>query len=274
MAHFIINSFWLWDIKYAIKAEKWKERNGKHIRSWLEAVGQFEKLSSLAIIHFEHPLWAFPKVKSSEMIFHTKNIKHPLIPQTDNVGNDFKLSKENSIAIITGSNMSGKSTFLRTIAVNLVLAYAGAPVCAEEMTCGIFNIYTSMRKTDDVKGNVSTFYSELLRIKNIVNMANRGINILFLIDEIFNGTNSQDRTTGATAVLNTLQLENTLGIISTHDLKLCNLSDNPGSKYINYHFREYYENNSIKFDYKIYPGPSRTRNAIFLIKMAGIPIKD
>lgn len=274
LPHFIVNTFWLWDIKNAIKAEKWKNKHGKNIRNWLETVGHFESLSSLSIIPFENQSWIFPNIDISEPTISVEDIKHPLIPKKSNIGNNFNLSKEKKTAIITGSNMSGKSTFLRTIAINLALAYAGAPVNAKKMTCGIFTIYTSMRTKDNLKGNISTFYSELLRIKSILDTAKTGKNTLFLIDEIFNGTNSQDRITGAIAVLNSLQLDNTIGIISTHDLELCNLAKTSNSKFINYHFKENYKNNTIQFDYKIYPGPSETRNALFLIKMVGIPINN
>lgn len=272
--HFIVNSFWLWDIKCAIEADRWKEKNGKHIRLWFEAIGHIEKLSSLSIIHFEHPSWAFPDVSQSDIIINAQNIRHPLISKTINVGNDFILSMEKNTVILTGSNMSGKSTFLRTIAINLILAYTGSPVCATKLTCGMFNIYTSMRTKDNLTSHVSTFFSELYRIKKIVDMVNSDKKVIYLIDEIFSGTNSQDRVIGAIAVLKALQLDNAIGIISTHDLELCRLAYGYESKFVNYHFREYYDNNNILFDYKIYLGPSETRNALFLIKMVGIPIND
>ena len=270
LVHFVLNIVWLWDIKCALMTLEWKNKFGKKIHLWFEKVGQIEKLSSLAILSFEHPSWPFPEIMNSRIALHGENIRHPLIPDESSTGNNFSLNAQKSTAIITGSNMSGKSTFLRTIGVNLVLAYAGAPVCADSMSCGILNIYTSMRTKDSLKGNVSTFFSELLRIKQILSFVNSGRNVLFLIDEIFSGTNSTDRITGATAVLKSLQSDNSLGLISTHDLELCELEKETENKFVNYHFREYYENNSVRFDYKIYPGPSKTRNAVYLMKMVGI----
>jgi len=269
--HFIVNSFWLWDIKCAIKATRWKKKNWRHVRKWLETIGHFEKLSSLSIIAFEHPSWSFPAIDSQEIEITAKNIRHPLIFEKINIGNDFSLNPQRH-TIITGSNMSGKSTFLRTIGINLVLSYTGAPVCSDEMNNGIFLIYTSMCKRDNLKKNISTFFSELIRIKNIVDIVHTGEKTIYLIDEIFSGTNSHDKIAGAKSVLHALQLENTLGIISTHDLEICNLSNGLNSKFVNYHFREYYEDNNIKFEYKIHAGPSKTRNALFLAKMVGIPI--
>lgn len=273
LAHFIVNAIWLWDIKCVIKSEKWKRNNGKRIRKWIEAIGHLEKISSLSIIAFENPSWTFPLICDSGSIT-ARNIGHPLISASNNIGNDFSLNSEKNIAIITGSNMSGKSTFLRTVAINLVLAYAGSPVCANEMECGLFNIYTSMRTKDNLNRNVSTFFSELLRIKTILNSVSSGKQTIFFIDEIFSGTNSMDRVTGAMAVLKTLQSNNSLGMISTHDLELCKLEDDCEKRFINYHFREYYEDNNIRFDYKLHMGPSETRNAIYLIKMVGIPITE
>jgi hypothetical protein len=274
LAHFIVNAIWLWDIKCVINGERWKRNNGKRIREWIETIGHIERLSSLSIIAFEHQAWPFPLVNDSKRSISARNIGHPLIPAHNNVGNDFLLNSETSTAIITGSNMSGKSTFLRTVAVNLILAYAGSPVCANEMECGLFDIYTSMRTRDNLNRNVSTFFSELLRIKTIINSVSTGKMTTFFIDEIFSGTNSMDRVTGAIAVLKTLQSKNSLGMISTHDLELCKLEKECEDRFVNYHFREYYEDNNIRFDYKLYKGPSDTKNAIYLIKMVGIPIID
>ncbi|MFW6253465.1 MAG: MutS-related protein, partial [Chitinivibrionales bacterium] len=173
--------------------------------------------------------------------------------------------------IITGSNMSGKSTFLRTVGINLVLGYAGAPVCASRMGCSPIHVYTSMRIGDNLRNNVSTFYAELLRIKKIVDAVKRKENILFLLDELFRGTNSQDRHDGAVAVVKALKTDHTLGIISTHDLQLSELGQKDTSIYA-CHFKEYYVDQEIHFDYKLYPGPSTTRNAMFLIRTMGIPV--
>jgi hypothetical protein len=274
VVHFLLNLFLLWDIFCAAWLERWKKRNGKAVRQWLEAIGEFEKLSSLSIIRFEHPEWAFPKIDGSRLTIAARDLRHPLLPENTSVGNDFSLGTDKTTAIITGSNMSGKSTFLRAVGVNLVLAYTGAPVSARELTCGFLAVCTSMQTRDDLRGNISTYYAELLRIKGILDTVASGRNTLFLIDEIFSGTNSRDRTAGAVAVLKALQRGNTLGVISTHDLELCNLARESGSRFENYHFREFYEDDEIRFDYRLRAGPSKTRNALFLIRQVGIPVDE
>jgi DNA mismatch repair ATPase MutS len=166
--------------------------------------------------------------------------------------------------------MSGKSTLLRTVGINLVLAYAGAPVCASVFRCPVMDIYTSMRTSDKLEEGISSFYAELLRVKMIIEAARSGKPLLFLLDEIFKGTNSMDRHTGASMLIKKLSGFGAMGLVSTHDLELAELEKNSGSRIMNYHFQEYYENNEIHFDYKLRPGVSNTRNAIYLMKMAGI----
>ncbi|MGF1758696.1 hypothetical protein L4D76_12285 [Photobacterium sagamiensis] len=272
MVHFLVNIFSLWDVNCAISATKWKISYGQFIPKWFDVTSEIEALSSLAILSFENPSWNMPNVNDS-MAVNAHNIMHPLISNKNNIGNDFILNDTNRIAIISGSNMSGKSTFLRTIATNLLLAYAGAPVCAESLSCGRFDIITSMRTKDNVSKNISTFYSELLRIKAMLNSIS--INkTFFLIDEIFSGTNSKDRIDGALIVLKQLNQHNSLGMISTHDLELCSLEKDKEQPFSNHHFREHYIDDKIKFDYKIYPGPSKTSNAIFIMRMIGIPTES
>ncbi len=274
MGHFFANIIWLWDLQNVIRAEDWKRKHGGKLREWLETEGEIEALAALSVIHFEHPSWTFAKVRKGRPFIEAQNLGHPLLADDTRVTNDFSLDSENRVAIITGSNMSGKSTFLRTVGINLVLAYAGAPVCADTMRCSLINTYTSMRIGDNLRNNVSTFYAELLRIKQIVEAAKRQEHVLFLLDELFRGTNSQDRHDGAVAVVKALKTEQTLGIISTHDLKLSELAEGNDSGFCNCHFKEYYKDREIHFDYKLYPGPSTTRNAMFLIKAIGIPVLE
>ena len=201
-----------------------------------------------------------------------KGLGHPLLRQEQRIVNDFTLGPPGgSIGIITGSNMSGKSTFLRSVGCNLVLAYAGGPVCATSFTVPLLALYTSMRATDDLHSHTSTFYAELLRIRKIVDAAKRGQTLLFLLDELFSGTNSADRHDGAVALLGELPKPHTLGIISTHDLALCDLADGE-TPYRNFHFREEYDGDDLRFDYRLRVGPSTTRNALFLMRKAGIDV--
>jgi DNA mismatch repair ATPase MutS len=264
----VLNILFLWDYHLVIQLERWKRSYGKSIEKWLQCIGEFEALSSLAVIGFDNPKWAKPNFINDKLSIEASDLAHPLLSQT-RISNDASLGKPSNILLITGSNMSGKSTYLRTIGLNLVLAYAGTPVCAKSFSCSLMNIYTCMRISDNLEKNISSFYAEIIRIKKIVSAANKGEPIFFLLDEIFKGTNSLDRHLGAETLINKLSRENTLGLVSTHDLELGELEDkNPKIK--NYNFQEYYKDNQIYFDYKLRPGVSTTRNAIYLMKLAGI----
>ncbi|HLV32402.1 MAG TPA: hypothetical protein VKY57_12600 [Chitinispirillaceae bacterium] len=272
MGYFFANFAFLWDIRSVINAEKWKKKYGILLRKWLLTCGEFEALSSISSVHFENPRWVFADITDSPPFICAKSLGHPLISSDKRVSNDINLNSINSVAIITGSNMSGKSTFLRTVGVNLILAYTGAPVCASQLSCSVLSVYSSMRIGDNLENGISTFYAELLKIRKIIDAVNGGEKILFLLDELFRGTNSQDRHDGAIAVLNALKTDHTLGIISTHDFELSKLGKDPQSGFLNFHFKEYYKDNNIHFDYKLNSGPSTTRNALYLIRMAGIEI--
>lgn len=271
--YIIFNILTLWDFKCAIEVEKWKRDYGENIYYWLEVLGEMEALSSLSVIGFDHPKWIMPNI-NRELIIDGKDLGHPLLPDKTRVCNDISFGEDEKILLITGSNMSGKSTFLRTIGINLVLAYAGAPVCAKEFTCGIMNIYTSMRIKDNLEENVSSFYAELLRIKKIIDAVDRKENVVFLLDEIFRGTNSKDRHIGAKTLIRKLSDERALGLVSTHDLELAELEKEKKTYIRNYHFQEYYTDNKIHFDYHLYPGVSKTVNAIYLMKKVGIEIYE
>ena len=201
------------------------------------------------------------------------DLGHPLLSEK-RVYNDVSIKDPSNILLITGSNMSGKSTFLRTIGINLILSYTGAPVCAKAFSASIMEIYTCMRISDNLEESISSFYAELIRIKMIVSASKEGKQIFFLLDEIFKGTNSLDRHTGAKILIKQLQSCGAVGLVSTHDLELGELEKESAEKVKNYHFREYYKNDEIHFDYKLRPGVSTTRNALYLIKMAGLDINE
>lgn len=270
MAHLFANAIMLWDFQCIIKADRLKKNYGRSFGVWIETIGRFEALSSLSTIGFENPQWVFPYVSQDELFLKGEGLGHPLLHHKTRITNDFPDQRGGAVTIITGSNMSGKSTFLRSVGINLVLALAGAPVCASSFHCSLVKIYTSMRINDDLSTRVSSFYAELLRIKKMVEAVRRGENVVFFLDELFRGTNSQDRHDGAVAVLNALSNDKSIGIISTHDLQLCELSRIDDKKFVNYHFREQYKDGTITFDYKLNPGESKTKNAMFLIKMIGI----
>jgi DNA mismatch repair ATPase MutS len=269
--YFIVNALFLWDYHCLFALEEWKEVNRKYIVKWLQTIGDFEALSSMAVILQINPHWCFPEFSQSGLKILSTNIGHPLISQDKRVCNSIDVA--NNICIITGSNMSGKTTLLRTLGINLVLAYAGAPVCAERFECSIMNVFTSMRINDNLSDGISTFYAELLRIKMIIDYASKQEPMIFLIDEVFRGTNSRDRLIGARNVLNNLSKGWVIGLISTHDLELCDL-EHSNIKIKNYHFTESFTENQIVFDYNLRLGCSHTTNAQYLMKMVGINILD
>ncbi|WP_425803825.1 DNA mismatch repair protein [Desulfitobacterium sp. Sab5] len=268
----IVNILTLWDYQCMIALEEWKKESGKRLRQWLEVLAEVEALSSLANIRFENPEWIMPTIDDQNRL-SAKKMGHPLLTQK-RVCNDFEMNQTSTITLITGSNMSGKSTFLRTVGSNLVLSYIGVPVCAEQFRCSRMNLWTCMRVSDNLEQSISSFYAEILRIKQIVEAAKTDKPVFFLLDEIFKGTNSHDRHFGAKALIKQLQKDGALGLISTHDLELGELETESNGRIKNYHFREYYQNQEIRFDYTLRKGISTTRNALYLIKMAGIELEE
>ena len=265
------------DFQYMIALEKWKQQSGQAMGKWFDALGEMEALTSLAVIRFDNPAWVLPKIcdthetNKNKPIFEAVGLGHPLLPTQQRKPNDLAFNGEVKVLLITGSNMSGKSTLLRTTGINLVLAYAGAPVCAQSLRVSLMSINTCMRVSDNLGENLSSFYAELLRIKRIVQEAGTGKKVFFLLDEVFKGTNSLDRHTGARVLIKKLSQTNALGLVSTHDFELCDLAQGT-EKIVNYHFQEYYQEGKIYFDYQLRPGPSTTRNALYLMKLAGIDL--
>lgn len=268
----ILNLLLFWNVHCVFALEKWKEKSGKSIKGWLETIGEFEALVSLSLVTQMNPEWVFPVISKNKVSFSAEKMGHPLINEGNRVCNSINM--DNRICIVTGSNMSGKTTLLRTVGINLVLAYAGTSVCAKEFMCSVMDICTSMRITDDLNSGISTFYAELLRIKRIIDHSRKKSPMIFLIDEVFRGTNSLDRVTGAKNVVLNLDRDWIVGMISTHDYELCKLGQKDGSRIINCHFTETYENNQIKFDYILRPGRSKTTNAKYLMKMVGIELLE
>ena len=237
----------------------WQKKHKDSIYEALNSIGEIEALISLASIELVRDTSTKPLISSK---FEFTNIKHPLIEDAKCIPNSFVFKDRN---IITGSNMSGKTTFMRSIGTNYVLFLAGASVCAESFEAPILKLFTSMKVVDDVNNNISTFYGEILRIKAICDYSKENKPMLVLVDEIFKGTNTKDRIVGATKAIEKLDKDNIFSIVTTHDPELCSIE---GVK--NYHFLEHYEEDKIKFDYKIHDGISQTRNAIYLLKLAGI----
>lgn len=266
ISYFLSNVLLLWDYKCAIMYAEWKTKYAHLAEKWFLALGEFESLLCFSNLPNVCNNTCLPVAIDGKTV-EAQEMGHPLIHNDIRVNND--IACNNSIFIISGSNMSGKTTFLRTVGINMVLARAGSFVCAKQMSFSYLNIITSMRVADDLNEGISTFYAELKRIKTIIDFANKEENLLFLIDEIFKGTNSIDRISGAKTVIAKLNDLGVIGLISTHDLELCELA-NQYPKIENYSFLEHYTNDKIYFDYKIKQGKSTTTNAKYLMKMIGI----
>ena len=266
-----------WHFLFAI--ERWRAQSGKHVGDWVETNAELEALSSLAGLAHAHPDWTMPTLKEMDAPprLLAESAGHPLL-NDDCVLNTVQFEASDRIALITGSNMSGKSTLLRTVGVNLVLAMAGGPVRATRFVFRPGHLYTCMRTRDDVEQGVSSFYAELLRVKLLVKAVEAGERVFFLLDELFKGTNSVDRHAGAEALMRWLVRQDSadrpiLGLISTHDLELGALEKTCSGVW-NAHFQEWYEEGVVRFDYTLRSGVSTTRNALWLMKLAGLPILD
>ncbi|SHK62182.1 MutS family DNA mismatch repair protein [Desulforamulus aeronauticus] len=269
--HFF-NALFFCDLYTIRTLEQWKSQYGTSLEQWFRVIGHFEALASLAVLAHDHPRWVFPEVKNEEPFFSAVNLGHPLIHRSVRVCNEVSLRQSGTVHIITGSNMSGKSTLLRTVGINLVLAYAGAPVCANELRCSQMSIYTSMRVQDSLEESVSSFYAELKRIKLVIEAARREKPLIFLLDEIFKGTNSRDRIAGARTVIKNLAQQNVIGFVTTHDLELGALEKECPTQIRNYHFTDEIIDQTITFDYRLKEGVSKTTNALALMKMVGIDV--
>ncbi|BCN29906.1 MutS-related protein [Anaeromicropila herbilytica] len=266
--HIFLQMFLMYDLHCIRLLEQWKKSYADSMVIIFKVIGEMEALESLSVIGRDREI-SFPILKESEdIIFHGSDMTHPLIQADQAVKNSIHI--EHGIEIITGSNMSGKTTFLRTIGMNMVLAYAGAPVCASRMELSVMNLFTSMRVQDDVSKGVSSFYAEVLRIKEMVEYAKNHKPMLALIDEIFKGTNSADRITGAKEILKYLNKRHVIAVVSTHDFELCSLVENNEVVGSNHHFEEYYDSDQIHFDYKMKKGRGYTTNAKYILRMAGL----
>ncbi|WP_020527054.1 MutS-related protein [Flexithrix dorotheae] len=267
----MFNNLLLLDIHFIIETEKWKVRNQKFIKGWAEAVSTFEVLNSIAGFSYSNPGYGFPEIREEDYHIKFKDMGHPLLPSEKRVCNDFQLEKKGEIAMVTGSNMAGKSTFLRTIGVNLVLAFMGAPCCSKAASISTIHLFTSMRTQDNLEEGVSSFYAELNRIKKLLALIQTGKPTFFLLDEMFKGTNSEDRYKGGISLIKQLSELNASGIISTHDLELAKLV----GKHLmveNYSFNSEIKDGEMLFNYTLTSGICKDFNASELMRRSGINI--
>ena len=264
----LANAFFLSDLHFAHRIAHWQEKAATHLGDWLAVWAETEALLSLSTVGLVREVYAFPELlEDASPRLEAKNLTHLLIPEEKAVPNDIDATA--GTRIITGSNMSGKTTYLRTVASACVLAYAGAPVPGERLCLSPLHIFTSIRVTDDAAHGLSTFYAEILRIKSMMAFKEKSLPMLIVIDEIFKGTNSADRLIGAREAISRLTGADFITLVSTHDFELCEI-ESDAAPVTNWHFEESYEDDKLLFDYKIKEGRCTTRNAQYLLKMAGI----
>ncbi|MFO7825337.1 MAG: DNA mismatch repair protein [Cyclobacterium sp.] len=271
LMYLIFNVFFWTDFYVLYRLDKWKVRVGKSMKDWEDNFENWEALVSLAAFIQEEAL-SNPAQWSGEKELVMEEVKHPLIRPAECIANDFSLNAKEKVVLLTGSNMSGKTTFMRTVGINLVLAGMGIPPFARTFVCGPFQLYTSMRNTDSLEESVSSFYAELARIKGLLDLASEGKPIFYLLDEILKGTNTADRITGSEALIRQLAQSTSKGIISTHDIELSEL-ENRLPSLVNYSFHHDIQQDEIVFDYTIKPGPCPNFNAQKLMELMGIKIK-
>lgn len=252
--------------------ENWRVKRQASLRQWLTAWGEFEALTAVALYADEHPADRFPALMEGTPLFSAKEMKHPLLPPDRSIGNDVLLDETTRFYVLSGSNMAGKSTFIRALGLNAVLAYCGAPVAAEEMILSRFSLCASLSVEDSLLQGKSKFMAEMDRLRQAIALASQTTPVLFLIDEILSGTNSEDRRLAAEAIVRILMERGAMGVLSTHDLALTELAHVPGQGGLNVHMCSRSGNDPLDFDYKLKPGPNRQSSAAAIARMAGVPI--
>lgn len=276
LVHLILNAAGPWDLYFTYRYERVRDGIVEHFPLWLEALGRLEASAALARYARLHPDYVFPVInppKPDPPRIRARGLGHPLIPDSRRVVNDFGLEHLGSVMLLTGSNMSGKSTFLRTVGINAAMALAGGPVCAEAFSMPVLRLFCGVRIRDDLEEGLSYFYAEVKRLKRILDAAaeRSGPPVLFLIDEIYKGTNNRERLLGSTAYIKKLLESRGLGLVSTHDLELASLEGEvKGVR--NFHFQERVAEGRLLFDYRLLPGPCPTTNALRIMAREGLPV--
>ncbi|MEJ7693394.1 DNA mismatch repair protein MutS [Daejeonella sp.] len=267
----VLNFIMPWNVRQFFAIEDWKKSNKVNVEGAFDVIANFEALISLSSVRSNYPDWTFPKIAESKNYTLTaKSIGHPLIPPNLRIVNDYSLTDDLKIDIITGSNMAGKSTFLRTLGINTILAQCGAPVCAQKMEVSPMLVFSYMRIRDSLNESTSTFKAELDRLQRLLEILRTEDKVYFLIDEMLRGTNSMDKYLGSKAVIEKLIAQNAVGIIATHDLQIAELEKKYPDYIRNFYFDIEIEGAEMKFDYKLKEGECKTFNASLLLKRLGI----
>lgn len=263
----------LYGVHLALAMERWRRAHGPHVGTWLDGLGQIEALNSLAAYRVEHPGDTFPVIEDGELPrLVGVGLGHPLLPSNRMVRNDVRLDDSQCLLVVSGSNMSGKSTWLRTVGVNVVLAQLGAPVRAASLTLTPLAIGATLRVQDSLQEGRSRFFAEISRVKDIADRSRSRPPVLFLLDELFHGTNSHDRLVGASGVLRALLDRGAIGLITTHDMALAGVADRLAPRAINVHFDDRFEDGEMRFDYTMKPGPVTSSNALALMRTVGLDV--
>lgn len=267
-----VDAVLLWTVQFAFAIENWRAEHGPRLSAWTRLLGEFEALTSFAAYAYEHPADPFPEILDAGLCIQAEAIAHPLLPSLQAVPNDVRLDAEQRLYIISGSNMSGKSTLLRTLGINAVLAQAGAPVRARKFTLAPLHIGASLRTQDSLQGGISRFYAEIQRLRQIVDISRDHPPLLFLLDEVLHGTNSHDRRIGAEAVLRSLLQAGSLGLLTTHDLTLTQIAADAELHAVNAHLEDEIVDGKMRFDYHLRPGVVTRSNAIELMRAVGLEV--
>jgi hypothetical protein len=262
----------LWTVHVALAIEAWRRKSGPHLGEWLDVVGETEALLSLAGYHYEHPGDPFPEFAAQSPCFDGVQVGHPLIPEARCVPNDLRLDGSLRVLVVSGSNMSGKSTLLRTVGTNAVLAMAGAPVRAGRLRISRLAVGASIRTLDSLRGGTSRFYAEITRLRQLVELTGEDRPLLFLLDELLHGTNSHDRRIGAQGVVRALVSRGSIGLLTTHDLALAKIADGLAPLAANTHFQDQIEDGRMQFDYRLRPGVVEHSNALDLMRSIGLEV--
>jgi DNA mismatch repair ATPase MutS len=259
-----------WGTQFAFALEKWRRRNGPAVAHWCEAVGELEALASLGAYTYENPRDVLPELLDGEPCLAGEQVGHPLLAGA--VANDFTLGDARRLYLISGSNMSGKSTFLRSVGANVVLAQLGAPVRAKTFRLSPLAVGATLRVQDNLREGASRFYAEVVRLRQIVDLTKQPRAVLFLLDEILAGTNSHDRLAGATAILRGLLAKRAIGAVTTHDLALTQVASELGARVENVYFADHFENGKMHFDYRMRTGVITKSNALELMRSVGLDV--
>lgn len=269
----ILDLFIFWTPQCVFALDRWREEYGVGIPTWLATVAEIEALASLAGYAFEHPEDAFPEFVAEGPYLEVQGMTHPFLPRDRAVTNDLKLEENGlRLVMISGPNMAGKSTFLRGLGVNVVLAEAGAPVRAAKMCLSPLAVAASICVLDSLQGGLSRFYAEIKRLKLISDMSGGGMPVLYLFDELLSGTNSHDRRVGTESVLRHMVENHAVGLVTTHDLALTKIAESIGDHVANFHFSDTFEDGKLHFDYKLHPGVVHTTNALALMRSIGLKV--